>query len=856
MRKHLQTRCLRPLFFSVSSVLSVACLFNSSADAQTIDYLRDVKPMLAEKCFACHGALKQKGSLRVDSVAGMLEGGSAGASIVPGKSGESLLVQRVLGLGKKQRMPPKDEGEVLSDVQLAKLKAWIDQGAKGSADEKPEADPREHWAFKPPVKPTIPAGAHPLDALIANTHQAKGLTPQPALEPRLLLRRITLDLTGVPPTLEEQEAFLKDTSLDAYEKVVDRLLASPRYGQRWGRHWMDIWRYSDWYGLGKEVRNSQKHIWHWRDWIIESVNDDKGYDQMLREMLAADELYPTDLQRLRASGFLARQYFKFNRTTWLDDTIEHTSKAFLGLTLNCAKCHAHKYDPLPQEDFYRFRAIFEPYQIRTDQLPGETNFEQNGLPRAFDFFLDAPTYLFTRGEESQPVKDAPLEAGVPKILAFKPFEVKKVTLPLEGYLPSAREYVLENYVALAQKQIAAAEKALEQAKKSGKGVELAEKSLAAAQLTLTMYRAQFAADRARGTPEHGEWAKSAARLEKEVALAQAEEAVLKADAKTLAAAKDAVVKAKAELAKPGVKYTSLRAALKTPASNLESGSALLRPFPETSTGRRSALADWLTDRRHPLTARVAVNHLWGRHFGQPLVATVFDFGRKGATPSHPEVLDFLATELMDRKWSTKHIHRLIVTSQAYRRTSSSAGASAKNLEVDPENRLLWRMNAIRMEAQTVRDSLLHLAGDLDFALGGPSIPVNEETKRRSLYYVHSFNDSQKFLSMFDDALVRECYRRTESIIPQQALTLANSKLSLTQAQRIAERLKAVGDEAFIRAAFQHVLACEPTSEETTACLEALAEWRGILKGEKNLEARVRADLVHALINHNDFVTVR
>ena len=198
------------------------------------------------------------------------------------------------------------------------------------------------------------------------------MTPQGPAERSLLLRRVYLDLIGLPPTREEMQAFLGDKSPDAYEKVVDRLLASPQYGERWGRHWMDVWRYSDWWGLGAELRNSQKHIWHWRDWIVESLNEDKGYDRMLREMLAADELYPTDPDALRATGFLARHYFIFNRTTWLDETVEHTGKAFLGLTFNCCKCHDHKYDPFSQADYYRFRAIFEPYQIRTDNVPGET----------------------------------------------------------------------------------------------------------------------------------------------------------------------------------------------------------------------------------------------------------------------------------------------------------------------------------------------------------------------------------------------------------------------------------------------------------------------------------------------------
>jgi hypothetical protein len=1084
----------------------------SRAAEPPIDYLRDIKPVLAEKCYSCHGALKQKADLRVDTVRAMLEGGANGATIVPGKSSESLLVARVLGQGGHRRMPPPGEGEAFNERQLALLRAWIDQGAKGPNDEKPEADPREHWAFQAPVKAPLPGKeAHPIDAFLADKWNKLGLTPQPMADRRLLLRRVSLDLIGLPPTPEEQDAFLKDTSPNAYEKVVDRLLKSPHYGERWGRHWMDIWRYSDWWGLGQEVRNSQKHIWHWRDWIVESLNDDKGYDQMLREMFAADELYPNDLARLRATGFLVRQYFKFNRTTWLDDAIEHTSKAFMGLTLNCCKCHAHKYDPFTQEDFYHFRAFYEPYQIRTEQVPGELSYEKNGIPRVYDSGLETPTYLFVRGEERMPVKDRPLAPGLPKLLTWDTLDIKPVVLPPEAAQPGLRPHVLENYLKAAKQQIEAAQKAVEKARKdfdnlakdseskrtggatptelsvatgkllwksdfagpepevwetlggqwkhskgrlvqetpgvirsllkakqavpadfeatlafrltggtpyqsvgmlfdlgdehevlvyatgqgqrvsvafkekgmthvypkegvaavpvpmdetfvlttrvqgrllnieaNGKpllayrlpierkpggfalltfaataefesfalraladGIKLsepservlgvqpaaaprpldpkvaraslvhAEKALSAAQMLPALYEAQAAADRAKyQTPpasNFADLAKTASRLEKEVAVAKAEETLAKAELDVLQpgplaakkidpikardAAKDALAKARKDLASPGDQYTSLRGAIKTPSSNLESGEALLRPFPTQSTGRRSALAAWLTDRRNPLTARVAVNHIWGRHFGKPLVATVFDFGRKGATPTHPELLDYLAVDLMDNGWSMKRLHRLIVTSRAYRLTSSTTQAAAKNLELDAENKYLWRMNPLRMEAQVVRDSLLHLAGELDTTLGGPSIPVTDDaSRRRSLYFVHSHNDSHKFLAMFDDANVRECYRRSESIVPQQALTLANSKLALTMAelmnQQLHKRLGKVSDDVFVRVAFEWILGTSPSREEIEECLLTLSELRDVLKGQANMEFRARGDIVHALVNHNDFITIR
>src|SRR5438874_9593180 len=282
-----------------------------------------------------------------------------------------------------------------------------------------------------------PAGRapDPIDRVLAVPHAKLGLVPEQEADRYTLLRRVTIDLTGLPPTPDEIRAFLADTAPDAYEKVVEKLLASPRYGERWGRHWMDVWRYSDWWGLGAEVRNSQKHIWHWRDWIIESLNADKGYDQMLREMLAADELYPGDADRVRATGYLARSYFIFNRNTWMEEVVEHTSKGFLGLTLNCARCHDHKYDPLAQQDYYRMRAFFEPYQVRTDMAAGEADFAKDGVPRVFDCNLDAPTYLFVRGDEKNPNKIKKIVPGLPAILARGELAIKPVSLPPAAHSP-------------------------------------------------------------------------------------------------------------------------------------------------------------------------------------------------------------------------------------------------------------------------------------------------------------------------------------------------------------------------------------------------------------------------------------
>jgi hypothetical protein len=864
---------------------------------------------------------------------------------------------------------------------------------------------------------------------------------------------------------------------------------------------MDVWRYSDWWGLGAEVRNSQKHIWHWRDWIIDSLNQDKGYGQMVQEMLAADELYPADTHRLRATGFLARSYFKFNRNTWLEEVVEHTSKAFLGLTMNCSKCHDHKYDPITQQDFYRFRAFFEPYQVRTDMVPDEADFEKDGIPRAFDCNLDAPTYLFVRGDERQPRKSKPLLPGLPAILLNGKPDIRPVMLPPEAYAPGLRAWVLENYLRLAESKIAAAREALQRARstlaeiekksksaaakpsepasvskplvkddfsrersewwkmRSGRwryaakkllqeqdgamraavrlklaapadfqarfaftpvggqvwksvglsfdvaeanevlvylsayaggpklqiaykrggdyvyppgaaearsvklnepqeltvrvrgalvnvavngrhalayrlpiprrsgaielitfdakaelrafelsalpssvklvlprtpaaalarapvtveqarlAVVVAEKHLAATLLQPDALRARYAAEQARlarpSLANAKELAGKAARGERQVAVALAEESLAKIElegalggdptkaaiAKKLAAGRTALESARKALLSPGESFTPLRGSLKSLESNLESEASRSKPFPTTSSGRRSALARWLTSAQNPLTARVAVNHIWARHFGKPLVSSVFDFGRKGAAPTHPELLDLLAVELRESGWSMKHLHRLMVTSSTYRLASASAGAEI-NRKIDPENRHYWRMNPVRMEAEVVRDSLLHLAGELDATMGGPPVAVTATASRRSLYFVHSHNDHQRFLALFDEANVLECYRRAESIVPQQALALQNSSVALAAAEKITLRLdgpEAASDTAFVRSAFALVLGCTPTAAEQAQCEEALKELRALAVREKRPDPRRRArsTLVHALINHNDFVTVR
>lgn len=353
-----------------------------AAELEPVSFLKDVRPVLAQRCFRCHSeSLHQEGNLKLDTNEGLLKGGDSGAVVVPGDSKQSLLVSMVRHENDR-KMPP--EGEKLSDEQIGKIAKWIDDGAK--LPTAAELARPSHWSFLSPMRSTIDAslardGNNAIDALVASEYAKQGLVPIGMATKHVLIRRLYLDLVGIPPTTDEVEAFVADDRPDAFERVVDQLLASPMYAERWARHWMDVWRYSDWDGYGAEVRESRPHIWRWRDWIVESLSADRGYDQMIREMLAADEIAPLDTKTLPATGFLVRNWYKFNRNQWLDSTVEHTGKAFLGLTFNCCRCHNHMYDPLTQKEYYQLRAFFEPHEIRTDRVPGEANVDKDGLVR-------------------------------------------------------------------------------------------------------------------------------------------------------------------------------------------------------------------------------------------------------------------------------------------------------------------------------------------------------------------------------------------------------------------------------------------------------------------------------------------
>ena len=1007
----------------------------------------NVRPVLQSQCFNCHGGKFKQAGLNLQTRETLLRGSDNGPVVVPGKASESLLIKKI----KHEHEPGMPHRAAkLADATIANFVAWVESGVlydrsletPAPAHEVTSLTPgSDHWAFRPVKRPSLPKVKNrswvrnPIDAFVAAKHDEKKLTPLPPADRRVLIRRLYLDLIGLPPTPQETQAFLEDKAQDAYEKIVDRLLSSPRYGERWGRHWMDIWRYSDWYGFGNQIRNSQQHIWHWRDWIIESLNQDKGYDRMILEMLAADELAPTDLSNLRATGYLARSWYRFNRNVWLQDTVEHVSAGFLGVTLKCARCHDHKYDPIAQEEYYKFRAFFEPYDVRLDPAPGEADATKDGIPRIYDAepreattkdpFLPgiyAETYRFIRGDEKSPDKEHPLAPAVPEALGGR-MQIEQVQLPLEAANPVLRAYVQEDLRKQAREQLEKVEANLAKAQdtlakarvranhiltssaaapagnlaattsaesvdfdkeikpllekrclschrsgnaKSGlaldtlqsiqeggringpaviatksaespmllyiqgkkkprmpfggaplpeaetaliqkwidhlpeedpqialqkatAAVTLAEKQLVTARANVPAVEARIEAEKAKlaepPDPRAQELAKAANEAERQFQLVKAEENLWKAQQKlteVLVAPKPADEKAGKERDK---KVAAARRELDTAQAALTQAGKDYTPlgerYPKTSSGRRLALARWMVGRDNPLTARVAINHIWLRHFGRPLVPTMVNFGLNGRPPSHPELLDWLAAELMETGWSMKGIHRLMVTSNTYRMQSSTTNLADSSRKLDPENQYLWRMNSRRMESEIVRDSLLSVAGKLDTTMGGPELDEAqaEQVNRRSLYFRHTPDSQAVFLKLFNAPDPTDCYKREESVVPQQALALANSKLSHAQARlltrTLSAQLPAKGENsAFIRSAFETVLGRPPAAMELVESGKFLDEQTSLYRNPEKLtplplggspnevppakepELRAKENLVHVLFNHNDFVTIR
>ncbi|MBX9628003.1 MAG: PSD1 and planctomycete cytochrome C domain-containing protein [Gemmataceae bacterium] len=739
----------------------------SAAPARAADFEKDVRPLLAARCGSCHGEKKQKGHLRLDLRADALKGGEGGPAIVPGKPDQSPLLRRVASRDDGEMMPPT--GDRLSDKEVAVLREWTEAGAKwpddGSAADT-FAAAKGHWAFIPPKKADVPAGAHPIDHFLAAKHRELGLTPVGPADRRTLIRRLTLDLTGLPPTPEEVEAFVADASPDAYAKVVDRLLASPRYGERWGRFWLDLARWAE--SDGYEANDLRPSAWRYRDWVVTAFNADLPYDRFLREQLAGDELTPYSDANLIATGFLAAGRTNNNEEDKvvqlnepLVDVANTVASVALGLTLGCAQCHDHKFEALSIRDYYAWHGLF---------LRGQVN----------SLALTDPA-LIAEWEKTPP----PELATAKKLLA-------ELTDPKRP--PPAADSDDAKFVAELKKQVAAWEKKRTQSRPHTWGFFSPATSPHPVQVL----------------PTRGQYPFS-----------------YKPDA--LKAAKPVVLKR----GNPATRGDPVE-----PAAPTVLGGAKL--------GTRRELADWLAGDANPLTARVWVNYVWQQHFGRGLVETPGDFGVKGARPTSQPLLDWLAVEFRERGWSTKHLHRLIVTSDAYRRASEPhAGNAAK----DPDNRHLWRWRPRRLEGEAVRDSLLAVAGKLDATAGGPSADVAKAPSfRRSLYLVQHRYQLPPLQAVFDAPTGNEsCPRRHTSTVPLQPLALLNNPECVGLARAFAARVAGqagVDPDKRIDAAYRLALGRPPRGEEITAVKAFLAD-------AKDPDALFR--FAQVLLNANEFL---
>jgi hypothetical protein len=715
--------------------------------------------LIEEHCLACHGEAKM-GGLDLRTRAAALAGGRRGPAVSPGDAAASRIYQAATHKG-DLAMPPS-QGPLPED-ELAVLRDWIDAGAPW-----PQAAAAKRstwWSFQKPERPPVPdlKVRNLIDAFLLAKLQAKGIEPLEAADRRTLIRRLTFDLHGLPPTPEEVDAFVRDPDPRAYEKLVDRLLDSPRYGERWGRRWLDVVRYADTGGFETDVYFA--NAWRYRDYVIESLNQDKPYDQFVREQVAADEIWPGDfdlegsyllpeskkeyLHKLLGTGLYTLGAFPVEitfhgdqyRAEWQAEAVDVTGAAFLGLTVGCARCHDHKFDPIPQRDYYRMTALFAGSEEREIPIVSRMG-----------------VYEFTRHQTkwtiAEQLADEIKRLGAPETPAERDRRETLLRQLGEAYMKAPEPYDKADVLAHTER-----------------------------------VRPTFVLAR-------GDWQN------------------------------------KGEQVEPG--YLSA----------LNAGPEIDEPETEYFVPRRrKALAEWLTSDDNPLLARVMVNRLWLGHFGRGLVDTPNDFGRQGSPPSNRELLDWLAVEFRESGWSMKHMHRLMVTSDAYRRSSAAYEA---NDEKDPENILLWRMNRRRLEAEQVRDAALAVSGTINLQAGGPAVvppltdeerdgmrdvsqwPVTSDETQHARRIVYLFVKLSFRLPMFqtfdapDTAL--SCARRETSTVAPQALALMNGAFFQKQADAFAARLrKDAGDEpaAQVERAWRLALNRAPDAEETQRALDFL-----------------------------------
>jgi hypothetical protein len=817
--------------------LCLALLLAAPAAAEPVDFARDVRPILTARCTSCHGAKKQRSGLRLDSAGAVRAGGNSGPAVVPGKSSESRLIQAVTGgTDDVPVMPPK--GARLDAREVSRLRAWIDAGAAVPAGEtiaRSAGATSKHWAFQPIRRPSEPVVKkpgwcrNPIDRFILARLEKEGVAPALEADRVTLLRRVSLDLTGLPPTPHEIDDFLADTRPDAYERVVDRLFASPHYGERWGRHWLDLARYADSNGYSID---SPRSIWKFRDWVIDALNRDKPFDQFVVEQLAGDLLPSMAAEQRIATGFhrntqkneeggIDQEQF---RVESILDRTNTTGTVFLGLTVGCCQCHDHKFDPLTQREYYSLFAFFNSCDEPTLELPTPEQVRKRQEVRIRIAELEKRLKTL---DTATPERVAMWEGSLtPQSRAMLPAKIQAIL----AIAPNGRNFRQEQAVIAAYRNF-------EQVRHAVGGLGQPLNYLAAAHVQALTARKQ---------------------LEQEIAALQKEMPVIP----TTLVLKE----------RPTPRATNIMLGgdfLRKGAVVTPDVPRVLPPLAKKERPSRLDLARWLVSGDNPLTARVTVNRFWQQYFGVGLVETENDFGTQGIPPSHPELLDWLASQFRDRGWGMKAMHRLIVTSATYRQSSRHRPELAT---LDARNRLLARQNRLRLDAEVVRDVALASCGLLSRRIGGPSVyppqpkgvyaftqvprtweaSTGPDRYRRGLYTYFWRSAPHPDLTVFDasDAL-STCTRRNRSNTPLQALTLLNDQGFFEFAQALANRIlreSAIADSERIAYAFRLCLGRSPSDRERQALGRLLARQHEA----KPLDAWT--SVARVLLNLDEFIT--
>lgn len=826
--------------------------------AQTEFFEQRIRPLLATHCYDCHTDAAKAG-LRVDSRAALLKGGKSGAAVVSGDPEHSLLLQAVTHKHATLGMPKG--GAKLSEAEIADLTRWIKEGASWPATVaakneyliKPEH--QKFWSFQPVRQPAVPVvkgaannpGGNPVDAFLLVELEAKGVSFNPPADKRTLLRRVTFDLTGLPPTPAELDAFLADRAPDAYAKVVERLLASPHYGERWGRHWLDVARYSDTLGMVDAGRNLQgwfPYAYTYRDWVVHALNADMPYDQFILQQLAADKLPTNDPRNLAALGFvsLSRGGLNVNQHERLDDKIDVVSRGLLGLTVSCARCHNHKFDPIPTKDYYALYTIFsnthdakplpllDPAAVVGSDFEAETKAEEKKieadiqklrekrypeLKKLYASAVEITKSLRLAYESRALQKDSELQkfatekdynlymlkrwrAHLGQLVGDDPIWLiwqRLSALPENEFKDKAAGTLAQLDRTRLNPLVSAAFKAApasipELAETYGKLLAAHDKEEAHSDVHAEALRQQLRGPQAPTNPPLSDYEQFCLSTDKqgENDRRRKLESLFLAQAYRGAPPRAQSV-ADAETPKPG--YVFLRGKPENKGEQVQPQFLQILAGPErkpfSKGSGRLELAQAIADKRNPLTARVMVNRVWQHHFGNGLVRTPSDFGTRGEAPTHPALLDWLAHTFVEEGWSLKKLHRLLVLSCAYQQSSADKAVARQR---DPENKLLWRMNRRRLDIEELRDALLQTSGKLDLKLGG--LPTSAQAwpfmQRRTLY---SFIDRAivpgDFLAFDFASPEAHSPQRYLTTVPQQALLMLNSPFVIEQARALLQR---------------------------------------------------------------------